>query len=74
MTFEEQYAAYRRSKRWYAVLMVCGFAFCVIASVVTAKFNLLTLLQGLPRTTEFLVKLVPPPFSSSVASVRPSAP
>ena len=27
---------------------------------ITAKFDLLTLVHGLPRTTEFLVKLVPP--------------
>ena len=27
---------------------------------ITAKFDVLTLVQGLPRTTEFLVKLIPP--------------
>ena len=60
MRFEEQYAAYRREKRLYAALFVGAFLLCLAASVITAKFNLLTLLQGMPRTTEFLVKLIPP--------------
>ncbi|HYG55992.1 MAG TPA: phosphonate ABC transporter, permease protein PhnE [Burkholderiales bacterium] len=60
MTFAEQYAAYRRQKRLYAIAFFSLFLVCLAVSVITAKFNVVTLLQGLPRTTEFLVKLVPP--------------
>jgi phosphonate transport system permease protein len=58
--FEAQYAAYRRKKRVYAILFGVAFAICVAVSAITARFDVLTLVQGLPRTTEFLVKLVPP--------------
>lgn len=60
MRFEQQYAAYRRQKAIYAALFCAGFVFCVVAAAVTAKFNVWTLIQGFPRTTEFLVKMVPP--------------
>ena len=60
MTFEEQYAAYRRQKRWYAGVFCALFALCLVAAWVTARFDPLTLLGGLPRTTEFLSKLIPP--------------
>jgi phosphonate transport system permease protein len=58
--FEERYAAYRREKRLYASLFVAAFVVCVIAAGITARFDVLTLVQGLPRTSEFLVKLIPP--------------
>lgn len=60
MSFEAQYAAYRRQKRLYAVVFCAAFLVCLAASIVTAKFDPVTLLKGLPRTTEFLEKLVPP--------------
>ena len=58
--FETRYAAYRREKRIYASLFGAAFAVCVIAAGITAKFDIVTLFHGLPRTTEFLLKLVPP--------------
>ena len=58
--FEAEYAAYRRAKRAYAALFGAAFVVCLVAAGVTAKFDVLTLIQGLPRTTEFLVKLIPP--------------
>jgi phosphonate transport system permease protein len=58
--FESEYAAYRRQKRVYAALFGAAFLVCLVAAGVTAKFDVLTLIRGLPRTTEFLVKLVPP--------------
>ena len=58
--FEAEYAAYRRTKRFYTLLFGAAFVVCLVAAGVTAKFNVVTLVQGLPRTTEFLVKLVPP--------------
>jgi phosphonate transport system permease protein len=66
--FEQQYAAYRRQKTIYAALFWGGFVACVIAAAITANFNLWTLVQGLPRTTEFLVKMVPPIHLDSFAA------
>ena len=59
-SFEARYAVYRREKRLYASLFGGAFLLCLIAAGFTAKFDVLTLVHGLPRTTEFLVKLVPP--------------
>ena len=58
--FEERYAAYRRAKKIYAALFGAAFVACVVAAGVTTKFDVLTLISGLPRTSEFLVKLIPP--------------
>ena len=58
--FEEEYAAFRRQKTIYNTLFWAVFLACVIAAGITAKFDVLTLLKGLPRTTEFLVKMIPP--------------
>ena len=58
--FESEYAVYRRTKKLYAVLFGAAFIACVVAAGITARFDLVTLVHGLPRTTEFLIKLVPP--------------
>ena len=58
--FSAEYAAYRREKRVYASLFAVAFIACVAAAGITARFDVLRLLDGLPRTTEFLAKLVPP--------------
>lgn len=58
--FEQQYAEYCRQKRIYSILFTVGFVFCVIAAGITAKFNIFTLIEGLPRTTDFLRQMVPP--------------
>lgn len=58
--FAAEYAAHRRRKKVYATLFVAAFAICVAAAGITAKFDVMKLVEGLPRTTEFLVKLVPP--------------
>ena len=60
MTFEEQYAAYRRQKRWYAGVFIAVFFAVLATSWLTAKFDPVALLKGLPRTTDFLSQLVPP--------------
>jgi phosphonate transport system permease protein len=60
VNFEAQYAAHRRQKRLYAAVFCAGFLVCLVASIVTAKFDPVTLLKGLPRATEFLEKLIPP--------------
>ena len=58
--FEAEYAAYRRAKRVYASLFGAAFLVCLAAAAVTAKFDVFTLIQGLPRTTEFLERMIPP--------------
>jgi phosphonate transport system permease protein len=58
--FADQYAGYRRAKRLYAALFCAAFLVCLIAAAITAKFDVLTLVRGLPRTTEFLEKMIPP--------------
>ena len=58
--FEGEYAAYRRKKKIYGLLFGAAFVACVIVAGIAAKFDLVTLVKGLPRTTDFLVKLVPP--------------
>ena len=58
--FEQQYAAYRRQKAIYTTVFWVGFVACVVAAGITAKFDVWTLIQGLPRTTDFLVRMVPP--------------
>ena len=58
--FAAEYAVYRRQKRVYAALFGAGFVVCLVAAGITAKFDVMTLIGGLPRTSEFLVKLIPP--------------
>ncbi|CAN0347300.1 unnamed protein product, partial [Phaeothamnion confervicola] len=58
--FETEYAAYRRRRKINVFLFGAAFVACVVAAGVTTKFDPVTLFHGLPRTTEFLVKLVPP--------------
>ena len=71
--FESEYASYRRQKRVYAALFGAAFVVCLVAAGVTAKFDVLTLIQGLPRTTEFLVKLIPGWTRSTSTSLSPFA-
>ena len=58
--FEQQYAAYRRQKAIYTALFWIAFIACVIVSGIVAKFDVVTLINGLPRTTDFLRQMVPP--------------
>jgi phosphonate transport system permease protein len=58
--FEREYTAYRRKKKAYGLLFGAAFVACVAVAGIAAKFDLVTLVNGLPRTTDFLVKLVPP--------------
>jgi phosphonate transport system permease protein len=58
--FEAEYAVHRRAKRVYAALFGAAFAICLVAAGITAKFDIFTLVQGLPRTTEFLERMIPP--------------
>ncbi len=58
--FEIEYAQYRRQKKIYAVIFGAAFLACIVAAGVATKVDLMALAKGLPRTTDFLAKLVPP--------------
>ena len=58
--FAAEYVSYRRKKKIYAIVFGGAFVLCFAAAAITAKFDLVVLAQGLPRTTEFLAKLIPP--------------
>ncbi len=58
--FERQYAEYRRSKTVWMVLFWALFAACFVVSLVVTRFDVVALAEGLPRTTDFIVKMIPP--------------
>lgn len=58
--FERQYADYRRRKTASTVLFWALFAVCFVVSIVVTRFDVVALVEGLPRTTDFIVKMIPP--------------
>jgi len=58
--FETAYKAYQRNKRTFSTVFVVGFGLCFVLSIFSTEFDFLTLIHGLPRTREFLFRLVPP--------------
>ncbi len=58
--FEHHYTQYHRQKTIYGALFWIVFAACVVVAGVSARFDVLKLIEGLPRTTDFLVKMIPP--------------
>ena len=58
--FELEYAEYKRQKRLFAMVFFGAFMLCLGAAFWTTKFNPYTLVQGLPRTTDFLSQMLPP--------------
>ncbi|MDP1839694.1 MAG: phosphonate ABC transporter, permease protein PhnE [Reyranella sp.] len=58
--FERQYAEYRRSKTVWTVLFWALFAVCFVVSLVVTRVDVVALFEGLPRTTDFIVKMIPP--------------
>lgn len=58
--FERQYADYRRRKTAATVLFWALFAVCFVVSIVVTRFDVVALVEGLPRTTDFIVKMIPP--------------
>jgi phosphonate transport system permease protein len=65
--FHAEYASYRRRKKVYALVFGAVFVACIFGAGLAAKFDLMTLVRGLPRTTDFLTKLVPPISVGSLA-------
>jgi phosphonate transport system permease protein len=58
--FERQYAEYRRSKTVWTVLFWALFALCFIVSLVVTRVDVVALVEGLPRTGDFIGKMIPP--------------
>jgi phosphonate transport system permease protein len=57
--FERRYAEYRRSRTMWAAVFWTGFAACFVASLVVSRFDVVALIAGLPRTGDFLGKMIP---------------
>ena len=55
--FERARAEILRQKRVQGVVFATVFLACLTAAVVVGQFNLFTLIEGLPRTTEYIEKL-----------------
>ncbi len=58
--FERQYADYRRTKTVWTVLFWALFVACFAVSIVVTRFDVAAVVAGLPRTTDFIVKMIPP--------------
>ena len=58
--FESAYTEYRRQKRIFTAAFLVILGICLALSVVSTGFNLVTLITGFPRTSEFLIKMIPP--------------
>ncbi|MDG2205173.1 MAG: phosphonate ABC transporter, permease protein PhnE [Alphaproteobacteria bacterium] len=58
--FESAYRAHRSSKRTFNIVIVTVFGLCVVLSLISTEFDFVTLFNGLPRTRDFLFRLIPP--------------
>ena len=57
--FERARAEMFRQKRAQGVIFTVVFLVCLTAAVIVGQFNIITLIEGLPRTTEYIEKLLP---------------
>jgi len=55
--FEEEYAAFRRQKTLYNILLWGVFIACIVAAAITAKFDVVTLLEVLEHIPDTVVAL-----------------
>ncbi|MBM3539240.1 MAG: phosphonate ABC transporter, permease protein PhnE [Alphaproteobacteria bacterium] len=58
--FEAHYAEHRRRKTASTALFWVVFLACLAVAVITARFDIRILVEGLPRTTDFLERMIPP--------------
>ncbi len=59
-SFDSAYKAYQRKKRTFNITALAVFGLCLVLSIISTEFDFFTLIKGLPRTREFLLRLVPP--------------
>jgi len=55
--FEATRTAYLRYKQFYMVMFWTGFSVCLVLAFVQSRFDLGTLIDGFPRTSEFIVRM-----------------
>ena len=55
--FEATRAAYVRTKQRYALLFWGAFLVCLVLAFYQSQFDVVTLVKGFPRTSEFIVKM-----------------
>ncbi|NQU60655.1 MAG: phosphonate ABC transporter, permease protein PhnE [Rhodospirillales bacterium] len=58
--FDAAYKVYQRNKRTFNITFLGVFGLCFVFSIISTEFDFVTLINGLPRTREFLFRLVPP--------------
>lgn len=54
--FEAMRADYLRRKRFYTVLFWAAFLVCLTLAIVQTEFNIVTIIEALPRSSNFIVK------------------
>ena len=58
--FESAYKEYQRNKRTFNIVFLAVFGLCLVLSIISTEFDFYVLIKGLPRTREFLFRLIPP--------------
>jgi phosphonate transport system permease protein len=58
--FEAVRARYLRGKRLYVGVFWVIFFACLVVSVITTRFDISVLIDGFPRTSGFIIKMIPP--------------
>ena len=58
--FDSAYKTYQRNKRTFSIVFLAVFVFCFVLSLISTEFDFIVLFDGLPRTREFLFRLIPP--------------
>jgi phosphonate transport system permease protein len=58
--FDTAYKAYQRNKQTFNIIFLVVFTLCFILSLISTEFDFILLIDGLPRTQDFLSRLVPP--------------
>ena len=57
--FERARKEMLRQKRIQTSIFLAVFAACLVAAIIVGQFNLVTLIEGFPRTTEYIELLLP---------------
>jgi len=58
--FESAFQAHQRNKRTFNVIFLSLFGLFFVLAIISTEFDFYTLVKGIPRTREFLLRLVPP--------------
>jgi phosphonate transport system permease protein len=58
--FESVYKTYQRNKQTFNITFLGVLGLCFILSIISTEFDIISLINGIPRTRDFLFRLVPP--------------